>query len=68
MSQRSGAVRGSGFLSSPVLEARADREGAMAAAGQQVYTGPITHALSDAGPSAMAAGALQAKKRRPQTN
>ena len=62
MSQRSGAVRGSGFLNSPALEARADREGAMAAAGQQVYTGPVAHALSDAGPSAMVSGAIQAKR------
>ena len=34
MSQRSGQVRGSGFLNNASLEARADREGAMAAAGQ----------------------------------
>ena len=62
MSQRSGQVRGSGFLNNAALEARADREGAMAAAGQQVYAGPVTHALSDAGPSAFAAGSMQAKK------
>ena len=41
MSQRSGRVRGSGFLANASLEARADREGAMAAAGQQVYGGPV---------------------------
>lgn len=34
----------------------------MAAAGQQVYGGPVTHALSGAAPSPMAAGAMQAKK------
>ena len=36
ISQRSGQVRGSGFLNDSSLEARADREGARAAAGQQV--------------------------------
>ena len=39
------------FLASSALEARADREGAMAAAGEQIYTGPVTHALSSASPS-----------------
>ena len=62
MSQRSGQVRGSGFLNNAALEARADREGAMAAAGQQVSAGPVTHALSDAAPSAFAAGAMQAQR------
>ena len=62
MSQRSGQVRGSGFLSNAALEARADREGAMAAAGQQIYTGPVTHALSGASPSPFAAGAMQARR------
>ena len=62
MSQRSGQVRGSGFLNNAALEARADREGAMAAAGQQVYTGPVTHAISDASPSPSVAGAMQAKR------
>ena len=59
MSQRSGQVTGQGFLANASLEARADREGAMAAAGQQVYAGPVTHAVSDASPSPMAAGAMQ---------
>ena len=63
MSKRSGQVRGSGFLNNAALEARADREGAMAAAGQLVYTGPVTHAISDASPSPFAAGAMQAKRR-----
>ena len=36
MSQRAGRVRGQGFLASSALEAQADREGAMAAAGEQV--------------------------------
>lgn len=62
MSQRSGQVRGTGFLNNAALEARADREGSMAAAGEQVYAGPVTHALSDASPSPMAAGAMQAKR------
>ena len=62
MSQRSGQVRGSGFLNNAALEARADREGAMAAAGQQVYAGPVTHAISDASPSPFAAGSMQAKR------
>ena len=47
MSQRSGAVR----------------EGAMAAAGEQVYTGPVTHALTATSPSPAAAGPMQAKRR-----
>ena len=63
MSQRSGQVRGSGFLANASLEARADREGAMAAAGQQVNAGPVTHTLSDSSPSPMAAGVMQAKRR-----
>ena len=63
MSQHSGQVRGSGFLANTSLEARADREGAMAAAGQQVYTGPVSHALSDAAPLPYMAGAMQAKRR-----
>ena len=62
MSQRSGQVRGSGFLNNAALEARADREGVMAAAGQRVYAGPVTHALSGAVPSPMEAGSMQAKK------
>ena len=62
MSQRSGRVRGQGFLASASLEARADREGAMAAAGEQVYSGPVTSALSAASPSPAAAGPMQAKR------
>ena len=62
MGQRSGAVRGRGFLANSALEARADREGAMAAAGQQVYTGPVTRALSGAAPSTAMAGAMQASR------
>ncbi len=62
MSQRSGQVRGSGFINNAALEARADREGAMAAAGQQVYASPVTHALSGASPAPFAAGAMQASR------
>ena len=63
MSQRTGAVRGEGFLASSALEARADREGAMAAAGEQLYAGPVTSALSSASPSPAVAGPMQAKRR-----
>ena len=62
MSQRSGQVRGRGFLTSSALEARADREGAMAAAGEQVFTGPVASSLTSASPSPAIAGPMQAKK------
>ena len=61
VSQARGEVSGSGFLNDAALEARADREGAMAAAGEQVYAGPVTAALSSAS-AAPAAGPMQAKK------
>ena len=61
VSQARGEVTGSGFLNDSVLEARADREGAMAAAGQQVYAGPVTAVLSSAS-AAPAAGPMQASK------
>ena len=65
--RRSGAVsQSSGFLNDRALEARADREGAIAAAGQQVYTGPVTGALSSAAPSPAAAGPMQAKRGSPE--
>ena len=63
MSQRSGTVRGEGFLANSALEARADREGARAAAGEQVYPGPVISTLSGASPSPSAAGPMQAKRR-----
>ena len=50
VSQAREEVSGSGFLNDAALEARADREGAMAAAGEQVYAGPVTAALSSAAP------------------
>ena len=61
VSQARGEVTGSGFLNDHALEARADREGAMAAAGEQVYAGPVTTALSSAS-AAPAAGPMQASK------
>ncbi len=61
VSQQRGEVTGSGFLNDHALEARADREGAMAAAGQQI-TMP-TAALSTAS-AAPAAGPMQADKTR----
>ena len=61
VSQARGEVTGSGFLRDAALEARADREGALAAAGESVYSGPVTTALSDAS-AAPAAGPMQASK------
>ena len=51
-SQARGEVTGSGYLNNSALEARADREGAMAASGEQVYSGPMMDAPSFAGVSA----------------
>ncbi len=59
VSQQRGEVTGSGFLNDPALEARADREGAMAAAGQQIAM--PTAAISSA-TAASASGPMQAKK------
>ncbi len=58
VSQARGEVTGSGFLSDAALEARADREGAMAAAGQAVAM--PTASLSPVS-AADAAGPMQAK-------
>ena len=65
-SQRRGEVTGSGFLNSPALEARADREGAMAAAGGQVYDGPVTGPMSGAVADAAVAGPIQAFGHKPE--
>ena len=67
-SQARGEVRGNGFLLDPGLEARADREGAMAARGETVYGGAAAP-LSSASPAPMA-GPMQAWKnnRSPQKN
>ena len=59
VSQARGEVKGSGFLNDHALEARADREGAMAASGQQISV--PTSALSSAS-AAPAAGPMQAMK------
>ncbi len=62
VSQQRGEVTGSGFLNDHALEARADREGVMAAAGQQVYAGPVAGAMSSAATAAATAGPMQAKR------
>ena len=58
VSQARGEVTGGGFLNDHALEARADREGAMAAAGQQIAM--PTAAMSTVS-AASAAGPMQAK-------
>ena len=69
VSQARGEVRGSGFLNDHALEARADREGAMAAAGQQIAA--PTAAMSEIS-AASASGPMQAggkdDRRRAQAN
>ena len=60
VSQARGEVSGGGFLNDSALEAHADREGTMAAAGQQVYAMPRA-AISGVS-AASAAGPMQAKK------
>jgi len=60
VSQARGEVAGGGFLNDVSLEARADREGAMAAAGQTIA--PPTAALSPV-TAADAAGPMQADKK-----
>ena len=60
VSQQRGEVTGGGFLNDRALEARADREGAMAAAGQQVAA--PTAAMSGVS-AAPAGGPMQAKKK-----
>lgn len=54
-SQAREEVTGSGYLNDSALEARADREGALAASGEQVYSGPMMDA-----PSFSAAAPMQA--------
>ena len=61
-SQARGEVTGSGFLNDRTMEARADREGAMAAAGEQVYSGPVTGTMSTAAPSLGMAAPMQASR------
>ena len=60
VSQQRGEVTGGGFLNDHALEARADREGAMAARGESVYGGasvPLSAASA-----APAAGPMQAER------
>ncbi len=59
VSQARGEVTGSGFLNDSALESRADREGAMAAAGRQIAM--PTAAISSVS-AAPAAGPMQADK------
>ena len=59
VSQARGEVTGGGFLSDSALEARADREGAMAAAGQTIAMPASPMSAVTAAP---AAGPMQAKK------
>ena len=62
VSQARGEVTGSGFPNDHALEARADREGALAAAGESVYSGPVAP-ISTTSTALSAAGPMQAKKR-----
>jgi len=71
VSQARGEVSGAGFLNDSALETRADREGAMAAAGESVYTGPVTPLSASlvsnaAGP--MQASKFGGKKKEPEEN
>lgn len=61
-SQARGEVSGSGFLNDAGLEARADREGAMAARGETVYGGAVAP-LSSASAAPMA-GPMQASGKK----
>ena len=62
VSQARGESRGNGLLTDSYLEAKADREGVMAAAGQQVYSGPVTP-LSTSSPLSVA-GPMQCKRKK----
>ncbi len=61
VSQARGESAGQGFLADAGLEAQADRQGALAAQGESVYTGPVTPLSASAVP-ASAAGPMQAEK------
>ncbi|MBE6909577.1 MAG: DUF4157 domain-containing protein [Ruminococcaceae bacterium] len=65
VSQARGEVTGGGFLNDRALEARADREGAMAARGEQIAM--PTAAMSDVS-AAGAAGPMQASKKEDKQN
>ena len=64
-SQARGEVHGNGFLLDSGLEARADREGAMAARGESVYGGDYGGAVAplSAASAAPMAGPMQASKK-----
>ena len=68
-SQARGEVPGSGLVNDPALEARADREGLMAARGESVSPGfgGASAALSNAS-AASAAGPMQAKSGKKKKN
>ena len=68
-SQARGEVKGSGLVNDSALEARADREGMMAARGMSVTSGHggASAALSNAS-AASAAGPMQAKSGRKPVN
>ena len=61
VSQARGEVSGGGLVRDQALEARADREGTLAAAGAQICAGPVTAPLSSSA-AAPAAAPMQAKK------
>ncbi len=61
VSQARGESAGRGFVADSGLEAQADRQGALAAQGESVYTGPVTPISASAVP-ASAAGPMQAEK------
>ncbi len=65
VSQARGEVTGTGLLNDPALEARADREGAMAAAGQQVSTPAEAMSPVTAAPAAGPMQCFGKKKKEP---
>ncbi len=58
VSQARGESAGQGFLADAGLEAQADRQGALAAQGESVYSGPVTPLSASAVPAS--AGPIQA--------
>ena len=64
VSQARGEVTGRGFLNNSALEARADREGAMAAAGEQIHASAAPMGALSTVSAAPAAGPMQAKKKK----
>ena len=64
VSQARGEARGAGLLENRSLEARADREGMMAARGQSIYPGASSKGGGVTAAPAAAAGPVQARRRR----